>query len=149
MGHEIAILATSVTLVLGLAGCTETTGDGVGSSEHRENLVNGLITVKAGAYNYYYATVNPGFTNVRLTGSFGASGGSGDDIRVAVMDQMAFQNWKDGDTVSTYYSSGQVHSANFDVPIPGAGTYVLVYDNTFSAVSDKDVNTKADFLWVG
>ena len=62
-------------------------------TQQSSNIVNGLITVQPGGYNYYQFTVPAGATTVSVTGSFTASGGSGNDIDVFVTDETNFVNW--------------------------------------------------------
>jgi competence protein ComGC len=109
------------------------------------NIVNGLITVNANSYEDYQFTLPSSATNVHVSGSFTASGGSGSDIIVYIMDSTEFTNWSTGHQVSTYYNSGQLTTSSFDVALPnGAGTYYVVYDNTYSLLSQKNVNTQVN-----
>jgi hypothetical protein len=71
------------------------------------NIVNGLITVNAGAYEDYTFTVPSGASNIQVSGSFTASGGSGNDIKVYIFDQTDYINWENGHSASAYYQSGQ------------------------------------------
>jgi hypothetical protein len=107
------------------------------------NLVNGLLTVNAGSYEYYSFTVPSGASDIQVSGSFTASGGSGNDIRIYILDSTSFVNWKNGHSVSTYYNSGQMTTGTITATLPSGGTYYLVYDNTFSWFSQKNVNTWA------
>lgn len=112
------------------------------------NLVNGLITVNALGYEYYPFSVPSGATNVHVQGSFTASGGSGNDIIVYIMDSTSFVNWQNGHQVNVYYNSGQYTTSHFDVALPsGSGFYYLVYSNTFSLLSQKNVNTQVNLLY--
>src|SRR5467141_1722635 len=45
-------------------------------------IVNGVITVQPVQYDYYALTVPSGATSVTVSGTFTASGGSGNDIEV-------------------------------------------------------------------
>jgi hypothetical protein len=143
----VSIVLVSL-LVLGFHG----TGGGGGTlpSTHTVNIVNGLITVNANEYEYYQFYVPSGATNVRVQGSFTASGGSGNDVAVLIMDSTDFINWQNGHQASAYYSSGQLTTSSFDAPLPsGSGTYYLVYSNTFSIISQKNVNTQANLSYTG
>jgi hypothetical protein len=111
------------------------------------NAVNGDISVSPGQYAEYQITVPDGASDAQLTGSFLASGGSGNDIVVLVMDQTNFVNWENGHQVSTYYDSGQVTTSSFMVSLPSSGTYFLVYSNQFSTFSSKSVNTQANLTY--
>lgn len=85
--------------------------------------------------------------NARVKGSFKASGGSGNDIRPLIMDDMAYTNWSNKHQVNVLYSSGQLTVADIDVPITTSARYHLVLSNDFSTVSSKNVTTKIDLIW--
>jgi len=110
------------------------------------NVVNGVITVSAGSYQDYQVSVPSGALSAKLSGSFTASGGSGNDIIVLVLDQTSFTNWQNGHQVSAIYNSGQLTTSSFSVSLPAGGTYYLVYSNTFSTFSSKNVNTQANLV---
>ncbi len=116
---------------------------------HSANIVNGLITVQAGGYNYYPFTLAAGTTSISVGGSFTASGGSGNDIEVFVMDETNFVNWKNGHQASAYYDSGQLTTGTISASLPSSGAYDLVYSNTFSTFSSKNVQTTVDISYVG
>jgi hypothetical protein len=112
------------------------------------NIVNGLATVNAQGYEYYSFYAPSGATNVHVQGSFTASGGSGNDIIVYIMDSTSFVNWENGHQVGVYYNSGQMTTAHFDVPLPSdSGSYYLVYSNKFSLFSQKNVNTQVNLIY--
>jgi len=111
------------------------------------NIVNGLITVQAGGYNYYFFTLPAGSTSISVSGSFTASGGSGNDIQVFVMDDANFINWKNGYQASSYYSSGQLTTGTISANLPSPSTYDLVYSNAFSTVSSKNVQTTVNLYY--
>ena len=117
------------------------------STQQSYNIVNGLITVQPGGYNYYPFTVAAGATTVSVTGSFTASGGSGNDIDVFVTDQTNFVNWQNGHQATSFYNSGQLTTATISASLPDGGTYYLVYSNTFSSVSSKNVQTTANLSY--
>jgi len=107
------------------------------------NLVNGLLTINGGGYQWYQFTVPSGASDIQVSGSFTASGGSGNDIRIYILDSTSFVNWKNGHSVGTYYNSGQMTTGTISATLPSGETYYLVYDNTFSLFSQKNVNTWA------
>ena len=112
------------------------------------NLVNGTITVKAGGYYDQSFTIDTGkMQNPSLSGSFTASGGSGNDIIVLVMDDMAFTNWVNGHQISTFYNSGKMTAGNIIANLANSGTYHLVYSNLFSTISTKNVTTNVNLSW--
>ena len=147
----IVVLVVAVLAVLGAMGGGSGGGGGGGSllpSQHTSNVVNGLITVGAGSYSYYPIDLSGGVTGVSLQGSFTASGGSGNDIVVLVMDQADFTNWQNGHSVSAYYSSGQETTGTISASLPdGSGSYYLVYSNTFSTFSSKNVQTTVNLIY--
>jgi len=107
---------------------------------HRITIGNGAITVNAANVVYFPITVPVGATNVTLTGHFTASGGSGNDIEVFLLNQDAYTNWQNGHPSSAYYNSGKVTVADANTTLPnGAGTYYLVFNNKFSLFSPKAV----------
>ena len=75
-----------------------------------------------------------------VVGRFRAQGGSGNDIRVMILDADQLENWKNGHQTNTYYNSQKVTVGTINVGL-NRGTYYLVFDNTFSAVSNKAVTT--------
>lgn len=118
-------------------------------TQQSANIVNGLITVQAGGYNYYPFTLAAGTTSITVSGSFTASGGSGNDIEVFVMDETNFINWKNGHQASAYYTSGQLTTATISASLPSSGAYELVYSNTFSTFSSKNVQTTVNLYYYG
>ncbi|TMI43972.1 hypothetical protein E6H23_01990 [Candidatus Bathyarchaeota archaeon] len=115
--------------------------------QHTGNIVNGLITVSSGGYNYYPFTLPSGATSIAVSGSFTASGGSGNDIQVLILDQTNFVNWQNGHQASAYFNSGQEIVGSITTNLPSAGTYYLVYSNTFSTFSSKNVQTTVDLSY--
>lgn len=112
------------------------------------NLINATITVSAGDYYHVPFSVNiDGMRDVTVSGSFMASGGSGNDIVVVILDNIAYTNWVNRHRVAALYSSGQVTTDRFCVSITGLGTYHLVYSNRFSVISTKKVISTVDLKW--
>jgi hypothetical protein len=111
------------------------------------NIVNATITVSAGTHDAYQVNISSSMSNPRITGSFTASGGSGNDIIVYVMDNTNYVNWANGHQANCYYNSGQVTTGSFNVNLTTAGTYYVVYDNSFSTISKKVVTTRADLYY--
>lgn len=107
------------------------------------NIVNAVITIRAGSYVAYPVSVTSEMENARLIGTFTASGGSGNDIKVYVMDETNYINWKNGHEAYCYYNSGKVTTGSFTVYL-SSGKYYVIYDNTFSIISDKEVSTRVD-----
>ncbi|MBI4330610.1 MAG: protein kinase [Chloroflexi bacterium] len=86
------------------------------------------LTVSPGKSGAYFVSVDSGD---RLTGTFTISGGSGNDISFLIKDPT-------GNTVLTV---GRVSTNwQFDFVCLFTGSYQLVFDNSFSSVSNKAVN---------
>ncbi len=113
-----------------------------------QNLVNATITVRNGGhYDVPFSVDTSKMRDIKVSGTFRAYGGFGNDIIALIMDDMAYINWANGHKVSIMYSSGQLTTANINVPITSSGKYHLVFDNNFSILSSKDVSTKIELLW--
>jgi sRNA-binding regulator protein Hfq len=97
------------------------------------SIVNSTITVGPGTIQKYTFSVPNGATNAHVSGTFFATGGSGNDIIVHVYDVNG----------NALYSSGQVSTGNFNVNLSSGSNYSLVFDNTFSTVSPKSVTAQA------
>ena len=112
------------------------------------NVVNATITVSPGKhYDIPFSVDVNAMRNVRVAGSFRASGGSGNDIIAIIMDDMAYINWVNGHKVSVLYSSGKITVADMNVAITASGKYHLVFSNNFSIFSSKDVSARVDLEW--
>jgi hypothetical protein len=114
---------------------------------YTQNIVNGTITVPPGYCYPFEVSVTSSMSNARLVGAFTASGGSGNDIYVYIMDETDYVNWSNGHQVTPIYNSGKVTTGSFTTYISSPGTYYLVYDNTFSSVSSKDVATAVNLKY--
>ena len=101
------------------------------------NIVNSLVTVDANSWEARQFNVSAGAQGISVTGYFTVSGGS--DVNVYVMDNTDYVNWANGQSASAYYASGKVTAGTINADLPGSGTYYLVYDNTFSTISQKIV----------
>jgi hypothetical protein len=103
-------------------------------------LVKDPIVVEPQHYVFIRFTVPEG--GARVVGRFRASGGSGNDIEVYILDEDAFENFRNGHRASTYYNSGRVTVGKINVHLEEEGTYYLVFSNTFSLFSNKVVNAR-------
>jgi hypothetical protein len=109
-------------------------------------IVNENLTVNASSYASYNFTVPSSAPTSIVQGTFTVSGGNRNTIKVYVMDGANFADWQNGLNASIYYDSGALSSGNVTATLPSAGTYYLVYDNRFSAVS-KNVTTEMGFYY--
>ena len=85
--------------------------------------------------------------NVRVVGWFMASGGSRNDIRVLILDDIDFINWNNLHEVEGIYKTDKLTIGKIDVPITASGQYHLVFDNRFSEFSSKNVLAKVYLYW--
>jgi hypothetical protein len=116
----------------------------VASPFGRAAIVNTAFTVKAGDAKYW--TFQVGSDRANVVGRFRAEGGSGNDIKCLILDADSFENWRNGHKVRTYYNSEKITVANINVNLP-QGEYVLVFDNTFSGLSNKAVTANVEMRW--
>lgn len=155
----LTLLCLSVAVLSLVLGCSTPLGPGSVPPPSPEsptpvlvpqsrNLVNATITVGPGEhYDIAFSVDVDAMQDVRVVGSFRASGGSGNDIKAFIMDDLAYINWVNGHQVSVLYSSGKITIANINVPITSSDRYHLVFSNDFSIFSSKDVSTRVDLEW--
>jgi len=116
---------------------------------HSFSITNGALAVNAGAFSWYTFAVPPNATDVVVNGRFTATGGSGNDIIVYVMDEDAFVNLKNGHASQTFYNSGKITQATINAVLPNApATYYLVLDNRFSLLTPKAVQITATLQYM-
>jgi hypothetical protein len=102
-------------------------------------IINRPFTIRPARAVYYPFVVPAGATQVGVSGRFEASGGTGNDVEIYILDEDAVVNWQNGHRVRAYYSSGRMTQGNVNATLPSDGTYYLVFSNRFSAVSNKAV----------
>jgi hypothetical protein len=107
-------------------------------------IVNTAFTVKAGDAKYW--NIHVGSDGANVVGRFRAEGGSGNDIKCLILDADSFENWRNGHRVRTYYNSEKITVANINVNLP-QGEYVLVFDNTYSVLTNKAVTANVEMRW--
>jgi hypothetical protein len=109
---------------------------------HMQSMDEKAFTVDAGAAVHFTVEATAGAFNVNLKGHFAATGGTGNDIEVYVLTEDDLLNWQNGHTVHTLYNSGRVTQETVNVALPtDAGKYCLVFNNTFSFLTPKAVQT--------
>jgi hypothetical protein len=112
-------------------------------------VFSGSAAVQAlGWVSYEVSVGGEGMTQPRLVGRITASGGTGNDIVVAVLTDADFVNWKNNHTTHPLFNSGQVTVADLSVDLPGSGTYYLVFSNGFSAMTPKTVSGQVNLHWI-
>ena len=104
------------------------------------------FTIPAGRYMYFKFTIPPRSSAIEMTGRFEATGGSGNDVEVVVLNEDEFTNWQNHHSVPTYYNSGKVTVGTLQSRLPSTSagestTYYLIFNNAFSVFSNKAVST--------
>jgi predicted nucleic acid-binding Zn ribbon protein len=103
-----------------------------------EKVFSGDISIGPGQYQSRTFTIYPEMTQVQLSGSFHAVGGSGNDIQAVVTTSTEFENWINNHPTKVYYSTEKVTAGQMDVRL-GPGTYVVAFSNKFSLLTKKEV----------
>jgi hypothetical protein len=107
-------------------------------------VAKGVLKIAAGSHSESAFTVTAAMSNARLTGSFREVGGTA--LYVYVFDNLNFVNWSAGGDSTVLYNSGKVVVGEIDVGIRSPGMYHLVFSNTHSWVTEKNVDAAVD-LW--
>jgi len=123
----------------------DTTAPPIITSPHTVQLfVEEASVIKPGNYRYVKFTVPEHAKSVRVDGSFNASGGSGNDVEVFIVDENGFVNFQNDHSANTFYNSGKVTADDLNVQLPSPeavpATYYLILSNTFSLISNKVVD---------
>ncbi|MBO0859575.1 MAG: hypothetical protein J2P21_14035 [Chloracidobacterium sp.] len=103
-------------------------------------LINGTYAVNPGQFLYFPINVGPlGLSRVR--GSFMATGGTGNDIAVYIVDERGLDILRHGGETETIFNSGKKSRGPIIAEFPPlrAATYYLILDNRFSIISAKTV----------
>jgi len=106
-------------------------------------LVNNVFTVAPGKLQYFQFNVNGKAT---VVGKFRAQGGSRNDIKVYILNQDGFENYRNGNNTPTFYNSGQV-TVGTVYSVLLTGSYYLVFDNSFSLLSNKAVTATVELKY--
>ena len=147
IGIGIGIGVAVVIVALLVIGSSVGSQHGIVPTQHTMNIVNSMIRVEPGQYNYYQFSAPAGSSGVTVSGTFTAGGGSGNDIKVLILDEQNFINYRNGHQANVFYSSGQETVGNINADVPTGQTLYLVYDNTFSVVSGKEVTTNVNLTY--
>ena len=147
IGITIGIEVAGVVIALFVFGLVPGTHQSLIPIQHTLVIVNSMVRVEPGQYGYYTFTVPSDASNAMVSGTFAAGGGSGNDIKVAILDEQNFINYRNGHQVNAYYSSDQKTIGNISAKVPSGQTLYLVYDNTFSTVSSKEITTNVSVTY--
>jgi hypothetical protein len=106
---------------------------------YARTIVSDKITIRPSQWAYYTFSVSKDSV---IRGRFRAEGGSGNDIECYILDADAFENWRNGHSVRTWYNSGRVTVANIYARVP-EGQYYLIFNNRYSLLTNKVVAATA------
>ena len=97
---------------------------------------------------WYTFVVPPGANTIAVNGHFTATGGTGNNIVCYILDADGFVNFKNGHPTNTYFNSGKVTKAKIGGVLGTPGTYYLILDNRFSALTPKAVQIEATLSYM-
>jgi hypothetical protein len=83
------------------------------------------LTLSPGQYKFFVIEAKPEWENFNLSVYFRAQGGSHNDVEAFLLDEIGFENWKNGNAFLQYYQSGKVTVDKFS-KVLGPGKYILV-----------------------
>jgi len=110
-------------------------------------IIKGVVRIDAGKSVSYRLDVEPEMLDASVKGSFRAAGGSGNDVQVAIGDEMNITNWVNGHQASVLWETpGQLTTGVFDVSLK-PGTYFLVISNRFSMFAEKTVEVESNLSY--
>jgi hypothetical protein len=112
---------------------------GAGVELPNPDIVTGSFSVGARNFTPFTIEIPEGLDDVRIEGTFSAEGGRGNDVEVILLEEIQFRNWQNRHKFLPMYESGRVSADQINVPLPGAGRYVMVFSNRFSLLSTKAV----------
>jgi hypothetical protein len=110
-------------------------------------IVDEFVTVNASSYKSYNFAVPSDAATVNIDCTFAVSGSSENKIKVYIMDSTNFANWQNGQNASSYYNSGEATNSSISITLHSAGTYFIVYDNTFDTNTQKNIDTRVYFYY--
>jgi hypothetical protein len=147
-GILVGILLT-LGLVLWFVSQQSTTNNRFGAQQTRPfipttqprvlTLVDTAFTLNAAQGQHWNFSVPSNATDIHIEGTFTASGGTGNDVEVYLLNDDEFVNWQNHHAVSTLYNSGRVTQGTLNAPLTSGGTYHLIFNNKFSLFSPKAV----------
>jgi hypothetical protein len=112
-------------------------------SAHAQILNCGqAFTVAAHASKECVFVVPAKMEGAKIEGRFRATGGPHNSIEVWVLDDDAFVNWRNHHKVDALYNSQRVTQGTVDVPLPHPGKYHVVFNNDFSVITPKAIESQ-------
>lgn len=114
--------------------------------ERRSALMAPDTVIEPGHWVVKTFVIKPEMYPASIVGSFRASGGTGNDIRVFIADDEGFINTQNNHEALYYYHSGKVTVGSFNLLLK-PGRYHLVFDNTFSIMANKIVRSDITLIY--
>jgi hypothetical protein len=111
------------------------------------SVIDDIIEIPASELWHKTIEIPPTLDVVKLAGWSVASGGARNDVKVLVLDDIDFHNWRNFAKVKGLYQSEKITTANFTAEIKNPGKYHLVFSNWFSEFSSKKVIAKVFLYW--
>jgi hypothetical protein len=103
-------------------------------------LLSGQIVVGPLQYYSVHLTIDRTvMRDPRVVGNFRASGGTGNDVQVALGEDNEFANWINGHPGRMLYATPQTTTGSLLVPMRQSGNYTFVISNKASLISSKNV----------
>jgi len=146
IGIVVGIEIAGVIIAICIFGFVLETHHSIIPLPHTMIIVNSMVRVEPAQYGYYTFTVPSDASNASVSGTFSV-GGSKNDIKVSILDEQNFINYRNNHQVNAYYSSGQETVGNINVKVPSGQTLYLVYDNTFYNISSKEITTSVSLTY--
>ncbi len=109
-------------------------------------ISNGTMQINPHSYTYYHFAALDRTSNAHVKGDF-ALQGNGSNIRVYLLDEVNFVNWKNGHQFSAYYDSSQQTNGSIDLSVPLGKTFYLVYDNSQSSIPSKKIVSTINLVY--
>ena len=130
----------SIVAALSLSACALWPGGSATPDPNPANVIaSGSFSVSARTFKPFTVVVPEGASNARVEGTFSTTGGANNDVEVTLLEQAQFLNWQNRLKFLPVYESGRVTADKVKIPLPEAGTYIVVFNNRFSLLSSKTV----------
>lgn len=106
-----------------------------------ETIEPRAFTVSSRSIKSWTIVIPDQYSRGRIVGRFEASGGDGNDIEVYITDEDGMTNLRNNHQMSGWYDSGKVTVGEIDATLK-PGTYYLVFNNRFSFLTNKAINSE-------
>jgi emp24/gp25L/p24 family/GOLD len=100
-------------------------------------LTSDRFVVDADNYRFWVFEVG---RSAGISGQFRVEGSGDTEVRVLIMDEAEFDNYRNGRGFRVYYASDRVSGGEINLRLY-SGRYVIVFDNTFSHYASKTVSS--------